>query len=473
MSRGSHARFGFASLFRLCVVVLALSLAAARGAFAVDPLNVGFNAPSIDLLPYLAGLETDVRSVQIKRPDGGAASMDVMKLDALGAGPVFRWVAAGLRNDSAEARDLVIVIPDQGFIGSGLRWPRTPGSRVVTVTSAGPVEVTQLPVVGRQAYAFRLDAGRSAAIAFEIERDKLPVATIWQREAFEQQKDYLSFFRGALLGIAVLLTIAMAALYGFRARAVFLAAAAFSLSCVGFMMMEAGHVPLALRALGLTMVDLKMARALIEGTMAATLLLLLVSMAELRRLFPVTGNVLAMVGGLLFALPVYGLAEPLIASGLARIAFALIASGGLAVILWLWRKGEVKGDTAVVPWAAILFWTFVAALAALTGSASESLSPLLLAGLCAVLVVLGATLAHYAFSQGYLSRHFFREAGRRALALAGARAYVWDWQPDEGELYVSPEISRALGQPAAGFESAAGEALLEIMHPADRAAYLA
>ncbi|MGL4592173.1 MAG: putative bifunctional diguanylate cyclase/phosphodiesterase [Aestuariivirga sp.] len=472
MSRGSHARFGFASLFRLCVVVLALSLAAARGAFAVDPLNVGFSAPSIDLLPYLAGLETDVRSVQIKRPDGGAASMDVMKLDALGAGPVFRWVAAGLRNDSAEARDLVIVIPDQGFIGSGLRWPRTPGSRVVTVTSAGPVEVTQLPVVGRQAYAFRLEAGRSAAVAFEIERDKLPVATIWQREAFEQQKDYLSFFRGALLGIAVLLTIAMAALYGFRARAVFLAAAAFSLSCVGFMMMEAGHVPLALRALGLTMVDLKMARALIEGTMAATLLLLLVSMAELRRLFPVTGNVLAMVGGLLFALPVYGLAEPLIASGLARIAFALIASGGLAVILWLWRKGEVKGDTAVVPWAAILFWTFVAALAALTGSASESLSPLLLAGLCAVLVVLGATLAHYAFSQGYLSRHFFREAGRRALALAGARAYVWDWQPEEGELHVSPEIERALGQPPGILAEAGAEAFLEIMHPADRTAYL-
>ena len=142
------------------------------------------------------------------------------------------------------------------------------------------------------------------------------------------------------------------------------------------------------------------------------------------------------------------------------------------MILWLWRKGEVKGDTAVVPWAAILFWTFVAALAALTGSASESLSPLLLAGLCAVLVVLGATLAHYAFSQGYLSRHFFREAGRRALALAGARAYVWDWQPEEGELHVSPEIERALGQPPGILAEAGAEAFLEIMHPADRTAYL-
>jgi diguanylate cyclase (GGDEF)-like protein len=57
--------------------------------------------------------------------------------------------------------------------------------------------------------------------------------------------------------------------------------------------------------------------------------------------------------------------------------------------------------------------------------------------------------------------------------MAGARAYVWDWQPGEGELHVSPEISRALAQPAAGFESAAGEALLEIMHPADRSSYLA
>jgi hypothetical protein len=70
-------------------------------------------------------------------------------------------------------------------------------------------------------------------------------------------------------------------------------------------------------------------------------------------------------------------------------------------------------------------------------------------------------------------RHFFREAGRHQLAMAGARAYVWDWQPGEGELYVSPEISRALGQPAAGFESAASEAILEIMHPSDRSAYLA
>jgi diguanylate cyclase (GGDEF)-like protein len=94
-------------------------------------------------------------------------------------------------------------------------------------------------------------------------------------------------------------------------------------------------------------------------------------------------------------------------------------------------------------------------------------------GLAALLVVLGFVLAHHAFAQGYLSRHFFREAGRHALALAGSRAFVWDWQPEEGELFLSPEIARALAQPANAFEDAAGEAFLELMHPADRSAYLA
>ena len=110
----------------------------------------------------------------------------------------------------------------------------------------------------------------------------------------------------------------------------------------------------------------------------------------------------------------------------------------------LWRREEAKAETALLSWGAILVWTFLAAVAALTVDPGPSISVVLLAGLCAVLVILGFTLAHHAFSQGYLSRHFFREAGRHALALAGARAYVWDWQPEEGDLYVSPEIERAL-----------------------------
>ena len=52
----------------------------------------------------------------------------------------------------------------------------------------------------------------------------------WQRDAYDARKDYLSFFRGALLGVSVLLAAALFALYGFRARALFPVAGGFALA---------------------------------------------------------------------------------------------------------------------------------------------------------------------------------------------------------------------------------------------------
>jgi diguanylate cyclase (GGDEF)-like protein len=214
-------------------------------------------------------------------------------------------------------------------------------------------------------------------------------------------------------------------------------------------------------------------RAIVEGSMAAFLLLLLGVLSELERVSRAAGMLLMTLGGLALALPIYSFADPFTATVVARGIFAATALLGFPLIIFLWRKGEVRAETALLTWGAILIWTILAVAAAFAVNPGSAMSGLLQAGLGAVLVVLGFALAHHAFNQGYLSRHFFREAGRHALAMAGARAYVWDWQPEEGELFVSPEISRALAQPPGGFESAAGEAILEIMHPADRSAYLA
>jgi diguanylate cyclase (GGDEF)-like protein len=335
----------------------------------------------------------------------------------------------------------------------------------------GTIELMQVP--GETAYAVSLPAGGTAAIAFETVGRGLAPITIWQRDGFDSRKDYLSFFRGALLGISVLLTVALFALYGFRARALFPVAGGFAVAATAFMMLEAGHLAELLEGLAIPGFSLQVLRAVVEGAMAAFLLLLLGVLSELQRVSRAGGTLLITLGGLAFALPIYGFADPMMAASLARGLFAATALLGFFLIIAMWRKGEVKAETALVSWGAILMWTVLAIATALSANPGTVISGLLQAGLCAVLVVMGFTLAHHAFAQGYLSRHFFREAGRHQLAMAGARAYVWDWQPGEGELHVSPEISRALAQPAAGFESAAGEALLEIMHPADRSSYLA
>jgi diguanylate cyclase (GGDEF)-like protein len=439
----------------------------------VDLVDVSRPVPQQNLAGFLAGLQTDQRTITIERPDGGLGAAGQMTLTAKGPGPLFNWVAAGFSNRSGEQVSVILAVPHQGFTGSGFYPPRLAGPRVYGTALAGDGQLSGLPPVpGESAYLLTLSPGGTVSVAFEVTPGVLPV-TLWQRAAYDGHKDFASFFRGALLGISVLIALALFALYGFRARAVFPVAGGFALAAIGFMLFEAGHLTVVLAQFGITGFTLQVLRAVIEGLMAGFLLLLLAMLADLPRISHMAGNLLLAVACLAFAIPIYGVAEPLIATALARTVFVFAALGGFGLIMFLWWRGEVKAETVVLSWTAVLLWTMLAVLAALGSEPGSSIAAVVVIGLAALLVILGFVLAHHAFAQGYLSRHFFREAGRHALALAGARAYVWDWQPEEGELFLSPEIARALAQPANAFEDAAGEAFLELMHPADRSAYLA
>ena len=475
MEWGRHRAAGGTNARLLAAVLLALAaLLIPRAATALDPIDLATLAASRDLGPELGALTAEKRSVEVELPNApGGGAPPKITLTALGPGPTFNWVVAAITNTASTPREAVISIPQQGFTGSGFLPLRFAGPRIYSVQAGGAAKIEAVPVPSESAYLVTLPPGGRAAVAFELlEAGPLPV-TIWQREAFDGRKDYLSFFRGALLGVSVLLALALFGLYGFRSRGVFPVAGGFALACIGFMLLEGGHLPGLLARLSLPGIDPQVIRAVVEGLMAAFLLLLLGFLSDVQRVSRTAGSVLLALGGLAFMLPVYGLADPIAATMGARALFAATALGGFVLVNVLWRMNEVKPETALLSWGAIVIWTILAVAAALAENPGPALSAILVAGLAAVLVVIGFALAHFAFSQGYLSRHFFREAGRHALALAGARAYVWDWQPEEGELYVSPEIARALAQPPDVLEGAAGEAFLEIMHPSDRSAYLA
>jgi diguanylate cyclase (GGDEF)-like protein len=457
----------------LAACVLLAWLVDPRPVHAIDVIDIAKLAAQRDLGAELGIAETDQRSIEVELPGDPTATPSRVTLTAQGPGPRHFWVVTALSNTADGPREAVISIPHQRFSGSGFLPLKPAGPRLFSATAAGGGRIELVPVPGETAYLVSLPAGSTASIAFEMAGPGLLPMTLWQRDAFEARKDYLSFFRGALLGISVLLTAALFALYGFRSRALFPVAGGFALSATAFMMLEAGHLASIISGLAGPGLSLQVLRAVVEGAMAAFLLLLLGVLSELERVSRAAGTLLITLGGLAFALPIYGFADPAMAATIARGLFAATAALGFILILVLWQRGELKAETAVISWGALLTWTIVAIFAALMVKPGPSISILLQAGLGAVLVVMGFALAHHAFAQGYLSRHFFREAGRHQLAMAGARAYVWDWQPGEGELYVSPEISRALAQPAQGFESAAGEAILEIMHPVDRSAYLA
>ncbi|WP_161957325.1 putative bifunctional diguanylate cyclase/phosphodiesterase [Aestuariivirga litoralis] len=474
MRWGGHRAGSFpASNLLFVVLLLAAALGLARPGHAVDIVEVSRPIAQQDLASFLAGLQTPEREITIQRPDGGLGPDGQMTLTAKGPGPLYNWVAAAFANRSDQPVSVILAVPHQGFTGSGFYPPRLVGPRVYGTALAGSGQLSSLPPVpGENAYLLTLPPGGTASVAFEVTGGPLPV-TLWQRAAYDAHKDFTSFFRGALLGISVLIALAMLLLYGFRARALFPVAGGFALASIGFMLLEAGHLTVLTAQSGMTGFTLQVLRAVVEGLMAGFLLLLLAMLADLGRMSRMAANLLLIAACLAFAIPIYGVAEPLLATALARLVFAATALGGFGLIIYLWYRGEVKAETAVLSWTAVLLWTMLAALAALFSEPGSSIANVVVIGLAMLLVLLGFVLAHHAFAQGYLSRHFFREAGRHALALAGARAFVWDWQPEEGELFLSPEIARALAQPPNAFEDAAGEAFLELMHPADRSAYLA
>jgi diguanylate cyclase (GGDEF)-like protein/PAS domain S-box-containing protein len=454
------------------MVLLAAAMGLARPGLAIDIVDIAKPAAQQDLARYLAGLQTDKRTIQIERPDARTALRTQMALTAAGPGPLFNWVAAGFANSGAERRSVVLAIPQQGITASGFYPARLAGLRVMGAALEGDGSLEPLQVPGENAFLLTMPPGGTATVAFEVTPGPLPV-TLWQRDAYDTHKDYLSFFRGALLGVSVLIALALFLLHGFRARILFPVAGGFAVASIGFLLLEAGHLTSIVSSLSLPVLNMQVLRALIEGLMAAFLILLLAQLSDLHRLSRLAGTLLMLAGGLALAIPIYGFAEPLMATAIARAVFVAAAILGFLLIVALWWRSEVKAETAVISSGAILLWTLLAMLAAFSTNPGSSISAVVMAGLGAVLVILGFVLAHHAFTQGYLSRHFFREAGRQTLALAGARAYVWDWQPDEGELFVSPEIGRALGQQMTVQEGVTGEAFLEIMHPADRSAYLA
>ncbi len=473
MSRHANAIGCRAVLLRLAMWIALAFFAPLPIAMAANLTDIGTSASRTDLLPYLAALETDRRDVSIERPGSIPGTKNFMILRAKGAGPTFRWVAGGFTNSTTSARDMVIAIADQGFVGSGLYWPKPLGGHVESITTAGAMKLQRLSVAGKEAYSFTLAPGQTGAIAFEIRGTSLSAVTLWQRNAFDDQKDYFAFFRGSLLGIAALLSVAMLALFGFKPRPVFLAASGFAVASVGFMLLEAGHLAAILEGLAIPALTQAVARAIIEGLMAVFLILYLTAVLELRRFVPILEHAPLLAGGVALTVIAGSFADPAIASGIARTLFGVAALAGFLGIFFLWRQGDPKAETALVPWSAVLLWAFSALVAILAGPRNAALSPILLVGLCGVLFVMVFALVHQAFSKGYLSQRFFREAGRRALALAGARAYVWDWQPEDLDLHVGEEIERALGlQP--GLLAAPGvETFLDLMHPSDRSAYLA
>ncbi len=457
-------------LLRFASFLLLLLFSFANPAFAETRLDVGAMGSSINLAPYLQRLTTEKPEVLVELPRDATGKVGVIPLKATRSAPTYQWMILTLVNISKAQKNLIVAIDHQKFAGSRVIHPLNPGSVVASIANTGTVTPPKVSALGQDAYSVVMEPSTTISLALEM-TGEAPTATLWERDSFDSLSRSIAFFRGAILGVAVLLTLSMLLLYTTRARASFLSGGIFALASVAFVAMEAGYFAQARKLFFGFEISPAEARAVIESMMAVGLLLCLTALADLRRTVPILRNIfvgLAIVGA---ALPVYAFVDSLLVSAIARLAFAIIAIIGFVI---LFRLRQLRpAESALLLWSTVVIWTFMATMAAFSKNSSSYISHALLLGLVTVLVFMTFRFAQSVASTGVLSRRLFQEAGRRGLALAGAQQYVWDWQPDDQNLFVSEELEQALGHPPGTLTEAAADSLLDIMHPADRVAYLA
>ena len=325
--------------WRAVIAILCLLLAGGSSQAVADTVSAAFDTPSLDLLPHLQAVATDQPVVSIEVPGAASGQKILLPLDAEGTGPEYRWIVANLGNPASVAQDVVMVVPHQGFVGSGVFWPFPPGSRILGLVSVGGGEPQRLANFGADAFALRIEPGQVMTVAMEMQPGDVSGMRLWKRAAFETNSNSYAFFRGVIIGLATLVGLAAISLYAVRMTAAFPSAALFAWASVGFIGLEAGYLPLKRACFAGRAAPAQEIRAIIESLMLTGLALCLVTFVELRKRMPVLGNLVLAFACITLALPVYGLFEPIYTSGLARFAFALLSVVSFVIIIILWRAG--------------------------------------------------------------------------------------------------------------------------------------
>ena len=195
---------------------------------------------SINLAPYLQRLTTEKPEVLVELPRDATGKVGVIPLKATRSAPSYQWMILTLVNTTKAQKNLIVAIDHQKFAGSRVIHPLNPGSVVASIANTGTVTPPKVSALGQDAFSVVMEPSTTISLALEM-TGEAPAAMLWERDAFDSLSRSIAFFRGAILGVAVLLTLSMLLLYTTRARASFLSGGIFALASVAFVAMEAGY----------------------------------------------------------------------------------------------------------------------------------------------------------------------------------------------------------------------------------------
>ncbi len=466
LSKSRISRRSVCAALSLALLIL-LQLSRFTPAIADTILDVDASTAQVELSKFRSPIAAERSKISLQGP----GDPKTVALEAKGAGPTYFWSLFSFRNTTDHALDFVLDVEGQRFTGSGLLPVKSLHNTVLSATATNSQDLIAGESATAKTFSFHMMPKETFNVAIESPTVDLQ-ATLWQRQVWVERQSETTFFDGLVIGVALLVTFGLLAIYGFRPHGAFLSAAFFALLALLFIAFEQGHLTMIEALLLKFGFNENVLRGLAESAFAASLGICVLTFTDIGKTSPVIGFIILFLCGLMLANGFYAWAEPLRATTVARLGFAVSVVAGLGITWWRRKKLEALIDPDLVFWVSLAIWTGFAGIVCNLSESASLLSPIMQGALAATLVVMVTVLLKFLFSQGLNAKPFITDSSRRSLALSSAGHTLWEWQPKQNQLSISEDLPRSLGLNGPTWQANAQNALIQALHPQDIANYM-
>ncbi|SFI37693.1 PAS domain S-box-containing protein/diguanylate cyclase (GGDEF) domain-containing protein [Aquamicrobium aerolatum DSM 21857] len=430
-------------------------------AMAIEPIKISRDDVALDLSKAVEIYRDQGENFQVSTApgiDGIVRRIEVSALDERSSGD---WAVFALANATDEQLDRLIVAPHFRLVGSGLIWPDLGSDRIAAITPSEGFALDRQANKDADAFLVTLNPGSIVTFIAELSSPKLPQIYLWEPEAYKDTMNSYTLFRGIVIGIAGLLALFLTILFVVKGTSMFPATAALSWAVLAYICIDFGFLN---QVLNISAGSEQLWRAGTEIGLAASLVVFLFTYLNLNRWhlhFSYGASAWVLLLCLLAGVALF---DPSVASGLARMSFALTAIVGVGIITYLSFQGYDRAIMLVPSWLMIIVWLTGSWMAVTGALDNDIVQPALGGGLILIILLIGFTVMQHAFAGGALHQGLFSDMERQALAITGSGDIVWDWDVPRDRVITKPDVTRQLGLPMGSLHGPARNWLPTLHH---------
>ncbi|MDP9838270.1 diguanylate cyclase (GGDEF)-like protein/PAS domain S-box-containing protein [Neorhizobium huautlense] len=450
---------------RVCAaLVLIVTAFISTSVFAAEPVKLSRDDTALDLTPTTEIYPNQGEAFQVSTAAGTDGIRRRIEVRASSQSHQGDWAVFALANVTDEQLERVIVAPHFRLAKSQLFWPDLGSQRIISITPSEGFALDRIASPDADVFRITLNPGAVITFVAELSTPQLPQLYLWQPDAYKDSINSFTLYKGIVLGIAGLLAVFLTILFVVKGTSMLPAAAALAWAVLAYVCIDFGFLE---KLITVTSSDQRIWRAGAEVALASSLVIFLFTYLNLNRWHVHLGYATFawIIGlGLLFGVAIY---DPSIASGIARLSFALTGTAGILLIIYLGMNRFDRAILLVPTWAILLVWLFGGWLTITGRLDNDIIQPALGGGLVLIVLLIGFTVMQHAFAGGAYQQGLFSDLERQSLALTGSGDTVWDWDVARDRVITTPDISQQLGL-SSGTMHGPVRNWIPRLHPEDR-----